>query len=84
MPILSWFAVYFVAWWICLFVVLPIGARSQRDAGSIAAGTEPGAPALLRMWPKLIATSVLAAIVVALIMWGVQTPWLRHYLAVDR
>lgn len=84
MPILSWFAVYFVAWWICLFLVLPFGAHTQRDAGSVVAGTEPGAPALLRMWPKILATSVLAGVVVLLIMWGVQTPWLQQYVAVNR
>lgn len=84
MPILSWFAVYFVTWWICLFVVLPIGAHSQHDAGEVVAGSEPGAPVVLRMWPKLLATSVLAGVVLVLIMWGVNSPWLQQYVAVNR
>ena len=79
-PVGSIIAVYFVAWWICLFVTLPFGARSQHDAGEIVRGSEPGAPAILRLWPKLIATSVLAAIVTAVLIWGIQNEWLREYL----
>ena len=32
MSILSFFAVYFVIWWITLFAVLPIGMRTQAEA----------------------------------------------------
>ena len=37
---------YFVVWWTVLFVVLPIGARSQAEIGEVVSGTEPGAPAV--------------------------------------
>lgn len=72
-------AVYFVTWWICLFLVLPFGVRNQADTGEIIEGTEPGAPVNLRMWPKLLATSVLAAVVVALLFWGISNPILQRY-----
>lgn len=79
MNIASYIAIYIVAWWICLFAVLPFGANSQARSGKVHPGSEPGAPALLRWWPKLLATSVLAAMVVALLMWGLSNPLLREY-----
>lgn len=80
MQIGSWIAIYFITWWICLFMVLPFGARSQRDAGEVARGTEPGAPALFRAWPKILATSLLAGALTALIVWGVGSDLLRAYM----
>ena len=35
MQIGSYVAIYLIVWWVCLFIILPIGARSQRDAGSL-------------------------------------------------
>lgn len=84
MQIASWIAIFFVVWWICFFMVLPFGAHSQTDAGDVAEGTEPGAPALFRIWPKLIATTVLAVVVLALVYWGIQNPWLQRYVSVNR
>ena len=43
--IFSYLAIYVIVWMVCLFAVLPWGARSQTDAGDIVRGTEPGAPA---------------------------------------
>ena len=31
MPLISIFAEYFIFWWITLFIVLPIGLRTQAD-----------------------------------------------------
>ena len=79
MQIGSLIAIYFVVWWLSLFMVLPIGARSQSDDGIVVPGTDPGAPALLRMWPKLLATTILAAVLTALLLWGLSNPVLREY-----
>lgn len=76
---ISWLAVYFILWWVCLFAVLPFGVRNQHDTGEVTKGTEPGAPLLFRLWPKLLATSVLAAIVMVLLMWGLSNPALQRY-----
>ena len=73
------FAIYFVVWWVSLFVVLPIGARSQRDAGPVTAGSEPGAPVLFRLWPQLLATTGLAGLVTALLFWGLSSPLIVEY-----
>jgi predicted secreted protein len=79
MQILSIVAIYFVVWWLCLFVVLPFKVRNQVDEGEWVQGTERGAPALLRLWPKLLITTVLAAVVTALVLWLLSNPVLREY-----
>jgi predicted secreted protein len=80
MPIGSYIAIYFVVWWTVLFAVLPWGARSQREAGAVVPGSEPGAPAIFRAWPKIIATSIVAAIVTAGLFWLLSTPFIAAYL----
>ena len=56
-------ALYFVVWWIGLFAILPLGVRSQSEAGEVAAGTEPGAPASPALNEKAIWTTMLADVV---------------------
>ncbi|MDB5562337.1 MAG: hypothetical protein JWN11_1755 [Hyphomicrobiales bacterium] len=84
MTIISWVACYFVIWWVCLFAILPIGAHSQTDAGDIIRGTDPGAPVLFKAWPKILGTSVLAAVVLVILMWALTIPALQQYVAVQR
>lgn len=80
MPIITILAVYFIVWWICLFLVLPFRVKNQIDTGEHVLGTERGAPAgIFRFWPKLLATTVLAAVVTGLILWGLSNPLLREY-----
>lgn len=79
MQIVTLAAIYFIVWSVCLFAVLPWGARSQRDAGEVIPGSEAGAPALLRLWPKFLITTLLAAVVTALILWGLSNPILQEY-----
>ncbi|HEY8595742.1 MAG TPA: DUF1467 family protein [Devosiaceae bacterium] len=73
----SLFAVYFVLWWLCLFLVLPFGVHTQSEAGEITEGTEPGAPARMRLWPKLLATTVFSGLMMAVVLWAVNLPWLQ-------
>lgn len=79
MPILSILALYFIIWWLCLFIVLPFRVRNQVDDGEWVMGSERGAPAVLKLWPKLLATTLLAAAITALVMWGLSNPGLREY-----
>ena len=79
MSIITVLAVYFIVWWICLFVVLPFKVRNQVDEGQWVQGSERGAPSLFRFWPKLLATTILAAIVTALLLWALSNPFLREY-----
>lgn len=79
---MSWvslLAIYFVVWWLCLFAILPFGIRTQSDEGEVTQGTDPGAPVALKLWPKLLATTVVAAIVQAVLMWLISFPALQEY-----
>ncbi len=55
------FAVYFLIWWVTLFAVLPFGVRNQEESGEVAPGTDPGAPAVHRVWWKLLWTTLIAS-----------------------
>jgi predicted secreted protein len=58
-------AIFFLIWWIVLFAVLPWGIRSQQEAGAVAPGTDPGAPALPRLRRVLVWTTVVSIVVFA-------------------
>lgn len=80
MQVGTYLAIFFVTWWICLFLVLPFKVRNQVDEGSWVQGTERGAPSgILKLWPKLLITTVLAAVVTGLLLWALTTPWLIEY-----
>jgi predicted secreted protein len=36
--------VFTITWWLCFFMVLPIGVKSQWEDGSTVPGTEEAAP----------------------------------------
>lgn len=63
-------ALYFIIWWTVLFAILPIGVRSQAEAGDIAAGTDPGAPSRPDLVRKAIYTTIVAALVFGLVRLG--------------
>ena len=56
-------AVYFLVWWVVLFAVLPWGVRNQEESGDVSPGTDPGAPAVHKVWMKLVWTTVIATVV---------------------
>ena len=59
-------AIFFLIWWVTLFAVLPFGVRRQDEDGEIAAGTDPGAPAIPRLGLKLLWTTIVASVVFGL------------------
>jgi predicted secreted protein len=73
MSLASGIAIYFIIWWVCLFVVLPFGVRNAHEAGeAVEQGNEAGAPVRPLLPQKVIATTILATGVFALI-WGQMT-----------
>lgn len=62
-------AIYFIIWWVSLFAVLPWGVRSQAESADVTPGTDPGAPVRPHLLRKAIATSILAAVVTALVIY---------------
>ena len=53
--------VYIVTWWICLFIVLPIGI--QDEEGQKDAGHQGGAPKTPNLKKKALYTTILSLIV---------------------
>jgi predicted secreted protein len=69
---MSWttmLAIYFVAWWIVLFAVLPFGVRSQAEDGAVTPGTDPGAPVVPWLIRKVIWTTLVTAVLCTLFLW---------------
>ena len=67
---MSWptiLAIYFLIWWVTLFAVLPWGVRNQEESGEVAPGTDPGAPAIHRVWWKLVWTTLVATAIFGLL-----------------
>jgi predicted secreted protein len=65
MPVTTAVAIFFLIWWVVLFAVLPWGIRSQHEGGEIAPGTDPGAPAIPRLFRKLVWTTGVSAVIFA-------------------
>jgi predicted secreted protein len=61
----TWFAIYFVLWWLTLFVTLPFGIRSQHEDNVGAPGTDPGAPIISRMGTRMLWTTGLSLVIFA-------------------
>ncbi len=62
-------AIYLTVWWITLFAVLPLGARSHHEAGlEVTDGGDPGAPVVHNLKRKAITTTWVAAIVWAAVV----------------
>ena len=80
MQIGSLIAVYIVVWWLTFVAVLPIGSHSHHETGAeIVAGSDPGAPVKPRLVMKGLITTVLAAALTALLLWGLSNETLQAY-----
>ncbi len=61
-------ALYFVIWWTTLFAVLPIGVRTQGEAGDVVPGTPHSAPVKPRiLW--ILGVNTLVSAFVFLVVW---------------
>lgn len=74
MSITGAFVLFATIWFLTLLVVLPIGIRTQQEAGKVVPGTPSSAPenpmmARKFLWVTLI-TLVLWGALCAFIMWG--------------
>ncbi len=71
MSVITAIAIYVVIWWVVLFAVLPIGIKTQEEQGEVTPGTISSAPHRPRLLLKLIATTITAGVIFA-ILWGLQ------------
>lgn len=72
--------VFTIAWWLSFMAVLPWGVRSQLESGVVAEGTEPGAPARAHMPVKLVAATLLAAIITGFVYLTLDRGWFDAWL----
>ena len=73
MGIGTYIAIYFIVWWTVIFAVLPFGIRSQHEDGAVEDGTEPGAPLRPLLLRKALITTVIAAVIVGVFAWSLET-----------
>ncbi len=55
--------VYIVIWFICLFMVLPLGIVTQEENNQVVSGTVKSAPRKVNMKYKVFLTTVVAMVV---------------------
>lgn len=60
---------YAVLWFLALFIIVPIGYRSQGDMGEVVPGTPEGAPAVNRLKKQSLWATLIAALIWAPIAW---------------
>jgi predicted secreted protein len=64
-------AAWFILWWLCFFVMLPIGVKNLEEEGEMAPGLEKGAPARPNLgkkalWAAGLATGLWIALILVL------------------
>lgn len=67
--------VYGVLWWLVFFMALPVGVKSQDEDETVVPGTHSSAPVKPHLWRKAAATSVIAALLWALVYLAVTQGW---------
>jgi predicted secreted protein len=68
-------AIYVIIWWVVLFMVLPFGVRPI-EQDDVAKGHASSAPRRPRVIAKMLATSVLAAAVWAVVYFLIDSGWI--------
>jgi predicted secreted protein len=80
MSITAAIGLYFVIWWVIWFAVLPWGVTSQHEGGQLEPGTDPGAPQRPHMLRRVIVTSAVSAVILAV----VYVVWISELIPFDR
>ena len=75
MTLFTGVVVYLLVWWIVIFAILPIGTRPDA-AGDPAAGGWRGTPVAAHLQRKVIATTLVSAVIWFGIWMLVESDWL--------
>ncbi len=68
MNIVSAFVIFAVTWFLALYCLLPVGIRSQEEAGEdVPVGAMRGAPAKANLKIKAVGATIISAIITAII-----------------
>ncbi|GLS18844.1 hypothetical protein GCM10007874_18610 [Labrys miyagiensis] len=73
-------ALFFVIWWMVLFAVLPLGVKSQFEAGDVVPGSEGAAPQKPMLLKKAGITTVIAIIVFTIVYLVVTRHLMPHQI----
>jgi predicted secreted protein len=74
MRLVTLLAIYFLIWWMVLFAVLPWGASSAHETGAeVEPGHAPSAPLRPLILRKMIATTLISALLMAAGTWLVAS-----------
>ena len=73
MNLLSGLVVFTISWWLVLFMALPFGAHPPAEPGRGHAASAPEKP---RVGLKVLVATVLATLVTAAFLYGVDQGWL--------
>jgi predicted secreted protein len=68
------FVLFTLIWWTVLFAILPFGTKPVADADETAGGWR-GAPARPMIGRKMLATTLVAALLWVVAMWIIQSGW---------
>ncbi len=63
--------VYFLIWWLVLFTVLPWGVKT--GGGEQVEGQASSAPRRPMMWRKLLATTLISAVLFAIVYFVIES-----------
>lgn len=74
MGIAGGIVVFVITWWLCFFIALPFGVRSQLEEGDTTPGTEAGAPANPQLVKKALWATAGAAVLTVIV--GLTIPQL--------
>ncbi len=75
MAVVTAVVVYFLIWWVVLFAVLPIGVRPDADGVQTAGGWR-GAPLKAQIGMKVLATTLISAVIFAGVWWLIESEYL--------
>lgn len=76
MSITAAIVLYVVIWFVTMFVVLPIGLRTQGDEGEIVPGTHAGAPANFKLGRTMIIVTIIGTVVWAVVAGIIVSGWI--------
>lgn len=77
MSIFGALAIYFIIWWLVLFTILPWGAYSPHERGeTVEKGMAPSAPVRPNLLWKFIITTIVSAVVFALVYLVLTQGWI--------
>lgn len=75
---------YIMIWWMTLFAVLPLGVRTQGEAGEVVEGTPESAPVKPRIVRAMLINTVVAAFAFAFVSAALENDWLGLYVPTEQ